>query len=87
MVHIPILSPLLFRQSLYIYSLFLYQRIFYLLVSLHFYCPRLSVVVYKDVHNIVASEEMVADTYVPSLIVIDNTIKQLETTASFTCSP
>ena len=42
-VHIPILSPFLFRQSLY--SLFLNQRIFYLLVSFHFYCPRLFVVV------------------------------------------
>ena len=49
MVHITILSPLLLTQSLYIILLIFTSKYFYLLDFIHFYCPRLFVVVYKDV--------------------------------------
>ena len=76
----PYISCLLsFLDNLYNYSLFLNQMIFYLLVSFHFYCPRLFVVVYKDVILYIASEVMVGDTCVSRLIVIGTAINQLET--------
>ena len=69
-VHISILSPFLFRQSILLFK----SKVFYLLVSFHFYCPRLFVVVYKDVILYIASEVMVCGTYVLILIVICTTI-------------
>ena len=43
------------------------------------YCLRLLILLFLQALKVVASEVMVGDTCIPSLIVINNTINQLET--------
>ena len=74
-VHIPILSPFFFRQSLY--SLFLNQ-IFLFTCFLSVLLPE-AICCCLQRCNIVASEVMVGGTCISILIVMSTTINQLET--------